>query len=122
MPTMSNSLVQPLVTPSTALKTRARVRPWYAAYLSSERLTCRYPSLVSSVMPSATNADTLPLGPSTKTVLPSTLYFTLEGSVIGFFPIRDIDLILHWLASPDVVIVPLQPKSNFELLAFSLSC
>ncbi len=34
MPTMSMSLVQPVVTPVTALKTRARARPWKAACLS----------------------------------------------------------------------------------------
>src|SRR5215469_1708828 len=52
---------------------------------------CNAPSFVSRLMPSATSAETLPLGPSTRTVLPSTLYFTPEGSVIGFFPIRDIE-------------------------------
>src|SRR3974390_2524488 len=91
MPTMSNSFVQPLVTPCTALKTSARVSPWTAALSSPERLMCRVPSFVSRLMPSATSVDTLPFGPSTRTVLPSTLYFTPEGSVIGFFPIRDIE-------------------------------
>src|ERR1700743_3674460 len=93
MPTMSNSFVQPLVTPYTALNTSARVSPCTAAYLSLSRFTCSVPSFVSSLMPSATNAETLPFGPSTRTVLPSTLYFTPLGSAIGFFPIRDIDSI-----------------------------
>src|ERR1700751_6124650 len=62
---------------------------------------CRWPSLVSSEIPSATSAETLPLGPSTRTVLPSTLYLTPEGSGMGFFPIRDIASILCWLASRD---------------------
>src|SRR5580658_5552588 len=42
-------------------------------------------------MPFAISAETLPLGPSTRTVLPSTLYFTPAGRGITFFPIRDID-------------------------------
>src|ERR1017187_939616 len=95
MPTISRSRFQPLVTPSTALKTSARVSPCTAANLSSVRTTCRVPSLASSETPSAIRADTLPLGPSTRTVLPSTLYLTPAGSGIGFFPIRDIDSILH---------------------------
>ena len=38
MPTMSSSFVQPLVTPCTALKTSARVRPWTAACESLSRI------------------------------------------------------------------------------------
>src|SRR5579863_969639 len=102
MPTMSSSLDQPLVTPSTALKTSARVSPCRAALSSPERSRCSVPSVVFSVIPSATSADTLPLGPSTRTVLPSTLYFTPAGSGIGFFPIRDIEILsFNWLASPE---------------------
>src|SRR5580692_2220560 len=115
MPTISSSLVQPLVTPCTALKTNARVSPWTAAYLSSSRFTCSVPSLVSSWMPLAINADTLPLGPSTRTVLPSTLYFTPVGSGIGFFPIRDIESILMLACESrknDRSFVPLQPKKQ----------
>src|ERR1700690_3135555 len=98
---MSSSRVQPAVTPCTALNTSARVSPCTAACLSESRFTCRTPSLVSREMPSAINAETLPLGPSTRTVLPSTLYFTPAGSGISFFPIRDIESILLWLASPE---------------------
>src|ERR1019366_2174077 len=94
MPTISSSRVQPLVTPCTALNTRARVSPCTAACFSVSRLTCRAPSFVSSVMPSAINAETLPLGPSTRTVFPSTLYLTPEGSGITFLPMRDIESIL----------------------------
>src|SRR5580698_2141511 len=91
MPTISSSLVHPVVTPCTALFTSALVSPCSAALSSLARSRCRVPSTVFSVMPSAISAETLPLGPSTKTVLPSTLYFTPGGSGIGFFPMRDID-------------------------------
>src|ERR1039458_1282917 len=94
MPTISSSRVQPLVTPCTALKTSARVKPCTAACLSISRFTCNSAPTVSSEMPSAISAETLPLGPSTRTVLPSTLYLTPAGSEIGFFPIRDIVSIL----------------------------
>src|SRR6266567_2232162 len=116
MPTMSRSFFQPVVTPCTALYTSARVRPWNAANLSLSRTTCRWPSLVSSLTPSATSAETLPFGPSTRTVLPSTLYLTPAGSGIGFFPIRDIESILCWLASPDgqLAFVPLQPEKQVD--------
>src|SRR5271163_2038938 len=90
MPTMSRSLLQPWVTPWTALKTSARVRPWKAAALSLSRsMLSTLPSL-TRLMPGAINAETLPLGPSTSTVLPSTVYFTPAGNGIGFLPIRDI--------------------------------
>src|ERR1035441_6488220 len=53
-------------------------------------------------MPGAINAVTLPLGPSTSTVLPSTVYFTLAGNGIGFLPIRDIAYSLFGLRVPDL--------------------
>src|SRR3984957_15630543 len=90
MPTISSSLVHPVVTPCTALFTSALVSPCSAALSSLARSRCRVPSRVFKVMPSAISAETLPLGPSTKTVLPSTLYFPPGGSGIGFFPMRDI--------------------------------
>src|ERR1700746_721692 len=40
-------------------------------------------------MPPGSMAVTLPLGPSTRTVLPLTVYLTPAGSGIGFLPIRD---------------------------------
>src|ERR1700758_3538724 len=40
-------------------------------------------------MPPGSRAVTLPLGPSTRTVLPLTVYLTPVGSGIGFLPIRD---------------------------------
>src|SRR5580698_6592165 len=131
MPTMSSSFFQPTVTPCTALKTNARVSPCTAAYWSPARLTCSAPSLVSREMPSATSADTLPFGPSTRTVLPSTLYFTPEGSGITFFPIRDIECIPYWLASPEKqlsvisdqmqrTLVPLQPENSDQVSVISV--
>src|SRR5580692_3602423 len=91
MPTMSMSLVQPVVTPVTALKTRARARPWKAACLSVWRSVTRWPSFWTRVMPPGSIAVTLPLGPSTRTVLPFslTVYLTPVGRAIGFLPIRD---------------------------------
>src|SRR5579862_6157126 len=119
MPTMSSSLVHPLVTPCTALNTSARVSPCTAANLSSSRFTWSTPSLVSSFTPWATSADTLPLGPSTRTVLPSTLYFTPAGSAIGFFPIRDIESILHVACESRQIVVPLQPWGSSDLQPIS---
>src|ERR1700761_7169628 len=120
MPTMSSSFFQPAVTPCTALNTSARVSPCTAAYLSLSRFTCSVPSLVSSLMPSATSAETLPLGPSTRTVLPSTLYFTPLGSAIGFFPIRDIDSILHLACESRRTVVSDQ-ESVFNVDSFHCS-
>src|SRR5665213_2947344 len=90
MPTTSRPFFQPLVTPSTALNTSARARPWTAACLSSGRSSVRTPSFCDSVMPSGIRALTLPLGPSTVAMFPLTVYFTPAGMVMGFLPIRDI--------------------------------
>src|SRR5579859_3379670 len=90
MPTISSSLVQPLVTPSTALFTSARTRPCTAPLESSSRVTCTCPSFCSSFTPAGRWLSTLPLGPCTVTTLPCTCTFTPWGTVIGFFPIRDI--------------------------------
>src|SRR5882757_7673988 len=49
----------------------------------------RVPSFWTRVMPPGSMAVTLPLGPSTRTVLPLTVYLTPAGSGIGFLPIRD---------------------------------
>src|ERR1700678_4504478 len=99
MPTMSSSLVQPLVTPSTAFETSARVRPCRAASSSFSRTASSVPSFFSSVIPVGSMAVSLPFGPSTSTVLPCTVYFTVAGSGIGFLPIRDISI--SWDALPD---------------------
>src|SRR5579872_6987000 len=91
MPTISSSRVQPLVTPSTALFTSARARPWTAACESFSRTATRWPSFCSILMPAGRDVSSLPFGPCTRTVLPSNLTVTPLGSGIGFFPIRDID-------------------------------
>src|SRR5208283_1466856 len=90
MPTMSSSLVQPLVTPSTELLTRARTRPCIAALESSSRTTTMWPSFCSSFTPAGICVATSPLGPLTRTVLPSTANVTPFASGIGLFPILDI--------------------------------
>src|SRR3984957_16188308 len=54
----------------------------------------RWPSFCTRVMPPGSIAVTLPLGPSTRTVLPFslTVYLTPAGMGIGFLPIRDIKI------------------------------
>src|SRR5215475_5547764 len=89
MPTMSSSFDQPLVTPSTELLTSARTSPWMAAFESSSRTTFRVPSFCSNFTPPGKWVTTSPLGPFTRTVLPSTAYVTPLGNGIGFFPILD---------------------------------
>jgi len=91
-PKNAAALVKPVVTPVTALKTSARARPWKAACLSFSRSAIRWPSLATSLMPPGSMAETLPFGPSTRTVAPSalTVYLTPAGRAIGFLPIRDI--------------------------------
>src|SRR5271163_1048899 len=110
---MSKSFDQPLVTPSTAFETSARVRPWIAACESLSRDARMNPSFVSSLIPEGIGCSTLPFGPSTTIRLPCTEYFTPAGNGIGFFPIRDILSILHGLRVPIAYefqpIAPLQP-------------
>src|ERR1019366_8525556 len=89
MPTISSSLVQPLVTPSTALLTRARASPCTAACASSGRSATRLPSFCSIVMPDGRCVSSLPFGPWTITPL---------GIAIGFFPIRDISALGYQLS------------------------
>src|SRR5271167_605386 len=100
MPTISRSLDQPLVTPSMAFETSARVSPWIAACESFSRDARTNPSFVSSLIPDGIGCSTLPFGPSTTIKLPCTVYFTPLGNGIGFFPIRDILSILHGLRVP----------------------
>src|SRR5208283_580475 len=98
MPTISRSLVQPLVTPSTALLTSARARPCTAACESFSRIATRLPSFCSILIPDGRDVSSLPFGPWTITVLPSILTVTPFGIAIGFFPIRDISSALSlWL-------------------------
>src|SRR5580698_10453308 len=91
MPTISRSRVHPLVTPSTALLTRARAKPWTAACESFSRTANKVPSCCSTLMPAGNVVSSLPFGPWTATVLPSIFTVTPLGSGIGFFPIRDIN-------------------------------
>ena len=88
MPTISSSRVQPLVTPSTALLTSARASPCTAACESFSRIATMFPSFCSTLMPAGSGVSSLPFGPCTATVLPSTLTVTPLGIAIGFFPIR----------------------------------
>src|SRR5271168_4201519 len=74
------------------------------------------PSL-TRLMPGAINAETLPLGPSTSTVLPSTVYFTPAGNGIGFLPIRDI---AYSLCGLRVLSKPALPNSTAAQSAFAL--
>src|ERR1700679_3250685 len=97
IPTTSSSFFQPFVTPSTALKTSARASPCTAACALSGRSTVNPPAFSENVIPAGIKAFTLPLGPSTTTMLLCTVYFTPLGSVMGFLPIRDITSILHGL-------------------------
>src|SRR5581483_2143736 len=90
MPTISSSRVQPRVTPSTALLTRARARPCTAACESFSRTATRCPSCCSTRVPRGSGVSSLPFGPCTATVLPSNFTVTPLGSGIGFFPILDI--------------------------------
>src|SRR5271163_2516768 len=110
---MSKSFDQPLVTPSMAFETSARVSPWIAACESFSRDATTNPSFVSSLIPEGIGCSTLPFGPSTTIRLPCTVYFTPVGNGIGFFPIRDILSILHGLRVPESfkAHVPLQPMA-----------
>src|SRR5215469_7160546 len=57
------------------------------------------PSFWTSVLPAGSSVVTLPLRPSTRTVLPLTEYLTPAGTGIGFLPIRDISESFERLAS-----------------------
>src|SRR6266850_955717 len=105
MPTISNSRAQPLVTPSTALFTRARASPWTAACESFSRIATKLPSCCSTRMPLGSGVSSLPFGPCTATTLPSIFTVTPLGSGIGFLPIRDISsalLTFSFVRLPDL--------------------
>src|SRR6187551_1948004 len=88
---MSSSLFQPSVTPSTALLTRLRARPWnLSSSLSSEIFfVTMLPSSTAAVTPGGNACFICPLGPFTSTPVASALMVTPLGMTIGFFPIRD---------------------------------
>src|SRR5690606_22586674 len=83
---------KPLDTPVTMLLTRARVVPAMAqlffASLAGEKLTT--PSSTLTRTSGLAVMESSPLGPFTLTTSPSRATATPEGSVIGYFAIRDI--------------------------------
>src|SRR5688572_116558 len=89
---MSSSFFQPSVTPSTALFTRLRARPWNLLSSGSSEFffVTMVPSSTAATMPGGSACFICPLGPFTSTPLASALMVTPLGTVIGFFPIRDI--------------------------------
>src|SRR4051812_7921198 len=88
---MSSSFLKPSVTPSTALAARLRARPWYFASsgLSDSREACSVLSATAKLIPGGVAWRILPFGPCTSSAPSTTLTVTPFGSVIGFFPIRD---------------------------------
>src|SRR5258708_11006283 len=117
MPTISSSRVQPLVTPSTALFTRARARPCTAACESFSRTATRVPSLCSTLIPPGNAVSNFPLGPCTATVSPSILTVTPLGIGIGFLPIRDIRSAL----APGVFVRTLLPDFAQQFAAYTFA-
>src|SRR4029453_3404318 len=99
MPTMSSLRSKPSLTPVTMLATSARARPCSArAWRSSlARSITIVPSATRGVSPLGTGWVSLPLGPSARTVRPSTWTFTPCGIGMGCLPIRDI-----WRSLPHV--------------------
>src|ERR1700746_2528744 len=89
---MSISFLKPVVTPWTALATRARAKPCTARCSSLARFTFSTPSFCSKETPRGTATVILPLGPCTSILSAATATFTPEGSGIGLFPMRDIVL------------------------------
>src|ERR1039457_1907635 len=87
---MSSSLVQPRVTPSTELLTRARTSPWIAALESSSRTTVKIPSFCSSLTPAGMWVVTSPFGPFTRTLSSSMAYVTPFGTASGRREWRDL--------------------------------
>src|SRR6266481_2788206 len=74
------------------LLTRARLSPWSALACASSpcRLTRTLPLSTFKLVRRGSSQLSLPFGPSTKTCWPLTSTFTLGGTAIGCFPIRDI--------------------------------
>src|SRR5687768_6774533 len=88
---MSSSFFHPSVTPSTALLTRLRARPWnlFSCGSSESFFVTSVPSSMAAVMPGGSACFICPFGPFTSTPLASALMVTPFGIAIGFFPIRD---------------------------------
>src|SRR4029453_254056 len=91
MPTISSFRSNPSLTPCTMFASSDRVSPWSARTLrwSELRSTVRTLDSILTETLSGTRCESCPLGPSTRTVLPSTAIFTPSGTGIGFLPIRD---------------------------------
>src|SRR5512143_76942 len=84
--------LNPLVTPSTMLLSKARVKPCSArvSRRSSGRVTLSSPPSCATLIDSTKVRFNSPLGPLTITSEPSILTCTPVGIETGFFPIRDI--------------------------------
>src|ERR1700751_1828025 len=89
---MSRSFLNPVVTPVTALATRARASPCSARCSSASRLAMSVPSFCSKRIPVGTRTFILPVGPSTPPAPSFTWIFTPDGTGITLFPIRDMAL------------------------------
>src|SRR6187549_2207463 len=89
---MSSSFLKPSVTPSTALATRLRARPWNLPSSLSSSRTGRATRVASSCLkaiPGGRAWRSLPFGPCTSTAPSDTWIFTPLGIGMGFLPIRD---------------------------------
>src|SRR6187551_447672 len=89
---MSSSFLKPWVTPTTALATRLRARPWNLPSSLSSSRTGRATRLASSclkAMPGGRAWRSLPFGPCTSTTPSETWILTPLGIGMGFLPIRD---------------------------------
>src|SRR5882724_5681607 len=94
MPSILSRFSYPLVTPSTMLLIRLRVRPCSERLRrpSSGRLTVTALPSLSIFMLGCRSISSLPLGPSTR-ILPSAMWtFTPPGMATGCLPIRDMAL------------------------------
>src|SRR5215470_112693 len=91
MPMISSLRSKPSLTPCTMLATSARASPCSARTWRSSlpRSITTVPSCILGVSPAGTGWLSLPLGPSARTVLPSTATFTPWGILIGCLPMRD---------------------------------
>src|SRR5699024_3284372 len=94
-------MVNPSVTPTTALLMRERDRPCSArlSRWSSGRTTRISLSSTTAVMGAGISTLRVPLGPLTSTVWPLTLVSTPFAKAMGALPIRDI---VHTSLLPDV--------------------
>src|SRR5687768_9811355 len=91
---MSSCLEKPFVTPSTMLAMRVRESPCSALCFGSSlgRFTVTVPLSWEISMSAGMARESSPFGPFTVMRLPSRVIVTPEGTEIGFFPIRDIDV------------------------------